>query len=75
MNEKLKEIVKQAGVFYSYQDGVWLATNGDLERFAELIVKECLQVISKSDDECHDEWDYAERDLQGLIREHFGVEL
>ena len=41
MNDKIKEIVKQAGVFYSYQDQVWELTNGDLERFAELIVRHC----------------------------------
>ena len=44
MNEKLKEIVKQAGVFYSYQDQVWELTNGDLERFAELIIEDCAQI-------------------------------
>ena len=40
MNERIKEIVKQAGVFYSYQDQVWELTNGDLEKFAELILQD-----------------------------------
>lgn len=42
--------------------------------FAQLIVRECLEVVRQSDDECYDEWDYADRDLCGIIKEHFGVE-
>ena len=45
-----------------------------IEKFAELIVKECLTVIKQSDDNCMNEWDYAERDLAGQIKEHFGIE-
>lgn len=43
-------------------------------KFAELIVRECLEVVRRSDDECYDEWDYADRDLCGIIKQHFGVE-
>jgi hypothetical protein len=57
MNEKLKEIVKQAGVFYSYQDQVWELTNGDLERFAELIVRECVKsTIALQNTAIDNEW-------------------
>jgi len=75
MNELIKEIVKQAGVFYSYQDDVWLATNGDLERFAELIVKECARIVNNTDPEDVEGGDSAVLRAAGeQIQKHFGVE-
>lgn len=45
-----------------------------LEKFSELFVGECVKVIKSSDDKCDDEWDFAQRDLCGQLKEHFGVE-
>ena len=76
MNKRIKKIIEQAWVEAN------LACNQDPkanwaeirdEKFAELIVRECLEVVRQSDDECYDEWDYADRDLCGIIEEHFGV--
>jgi uncharacterized protein CbrC (UPF0167 family) len=67
MNDKIKEIVKQAGVFYSYQDDVWLATNGDFERFAELIVRECAELFDRNE---QSELGYR---IGDRIYKHFGI--
>lgn len=69
MNDKIKEIVKQAGVFYSYQDDVWLATNGDFERFAELIILECGVPLSPMLRDM-----ISRGQAFDLIKQHFGVE-
>ena len=74
MNEKLKEIVKKAGVFYSYQDDVWLATNGDLERFAELIVKKCCDWIDGSPATDAGQLLLTKSFITANLKGHFGVE-
>jgi hypothetical protein len=67
MNERIKQLAEQAGivkpeVFYQHIDAL------QLEKFAELIVAECVKVAMKavSDDEPKEAW--------YLIKEHFGVE-
>ena len=63
MNERIKELAEQAEL------NVTLIFNKDkLEKFAELIVRECVKVAmrSVSDDEPKEAW--------YLIQEHFGVE-
>ena len=66
MNELIKELLSQAA----------LATNEDpngeypahmMEKFAELIVKECFHLFVSDHDEEHDE-------ILESIKEHFGVE-
>ena len=47
MNERIKELMKQAGIFPVYQhrdaEGYWYETaNYEAEKFAELIVAECI---------------------------------
>lgn len=83
MNERIRELYRQASdqayvnacvknkTDRPQNNTVW---NEFPEVFAELIVRECLEVVRQSDDECYDEWDYADRDLCGIIKEHFGVE-
>ena len=73
MNERIRELIEECTDRH-FPEGDNMFETFDKQRFAELIVRECLQVISKSDATCSDEWDYAERDLHGLIKSHFGVE-
>jgi hypothetical protein len=58
MNERIKELAREAALAEGWGPGVWQTTF--TEKFAELIVKECMEVanIASSD----------------LIKEHFGVE-
>ncbi len=81
MNEKIRDLMLNA---ISLVDNISYDIDGDIHKmyipnvfaktFAELIIKECVDVIKDSDAECCDEWDYAERDLVGLIQKYFGVE-
>ena len=56
MNERIKELEKQS-VFYNEDEEIW---ETDLEKFAQLIVRECIDIVP---------WQYEEK-----IKEHFGVE-
>jgi hypothetical protein len=67
MNERIQELAEQAGIFrpkefYQHIDAL------QLEKFAELIVRECARVYWNIDDgEIHGEYVKA-------LKEHFGVE-
>ncbi len=75
MNERIKELAEQAGCKVM-DDGEWyipsatglekiVYTKGiGLEKFAELIVRECANVAA----------DHEALDIYEEIREHFGVE-
>ena len=67
MNERIKELAEQAGiVFWEISGDVdWRQANREnLEKFAELIVRECANVAA----------DHEALDIYEEIREHFGVE-
>jgi hypothetical protein len=65
MNERIKQLHDKA--FHETKD--YYAT---IQKFAELIVKECLTIVNRKEYSYHEAdplWETAE-----LIREHFGVE-
>ena len=67
MNERIRELAVQAHV---YADGhSLLCHEGDIKKFAELIVRECLDKVAEAA--------HARRDpffAYSQILEHFGVE-
>jgi hypothetical protein len=83
MNERIKELAEQATSYIdpSANDGVcW---NFDKEKFAELIVAECIDKIethripvgNSAAGEMACEWTYAAlKEIRDEIKEHFGVE-
>jgi hypothetical protein len=85
MNERIKELARQAGVDFGSvtQDyfGEWFPAitsteKIDFEKFAELIVKECIEIVEPCKCGCCD------GEPEGIItdtiikqiKEHFGVE-
>jgi len=79
MNERIRELVKQATTIEEHKWGVSY-DNFNKEKFAELIVKECLdialEVRGKPATDTHYVIGYdraCEKMISG-IREHFGVE-
>jgi hypothetical protein len=64
MNERIKELARQAGLIAPYGSDREGLSDFDYREFAELIVKECADVAAN-----HDALDIYEE-----IREHFGVE-
>jgi len=76
MNERIRELADEAGVKYSLWVGSKPATYmtyDELEKFAELIVQECLDIVNRHEYSYHEAdplWETAQ-----LIKEHFGVKL
>jgi len=83
MNERIRELAKQAG----YQEDMFGVGHWDIpecKKFAELIVRECVQTLLDNSPElftneaAEEDWDkgydQAMRDCVHHIKEHFGVE-
>jgi hypothetical protein len=67
MNERIRQLLSQAGVHYEV-----LPKDTVYEKFAELIVQECLDIVNRHDYSYHEAdplWETAQ-----LIKERFGVE-
>jgi hypothetical protein len=83
MNERIKELVKQAGGHISIRN---LASNpvqhiesvelwdDRIEKFAELIVRECVAICEDTDGEHIADARWGRRCCALEIKEHFGVE-
>ena len=70
MNERIRELAEQAGLEFDNDlalepEPIYYTTQKDLEKFAELIVRECAEIADKAEP-------YKASDL---IKQHFGVEL
>ena len=80
MNERIREIIEQAG--FEEKDGhisiqgVYMFNTYRMEKFALLIVRECVQVVDGMADpeEDSDRYVWALHNASEKIREHFGVE-
>ena len=71
MNERIKQLAEQAGITSNnLSDGNM--SHNDLEKFAELIVAECMQIIKVDmyEDAISNMW--SKNKLQ-MIKQHFGV--
>jgi hypothetical protein len=65
MNERILELAEQAGLEYNFDPMTWLK----YEKFAESIVRECIDTVLDSSVE------YATRpQIAEELKEHFGVE-
>lgn len=62
MNEKIKELYEESRVKYSH--------GYDMEKFAELIVKECADIAEK----WYSDYPSDDRLLSDAVKQHFGVE-
>lgn len=65
MNERIKELMQKAGTDSS---GKWMGVE-HANKFAELIVRECMDTIAESREARHTAYYYRNR-----VAEHFGVE-
>jgi hypothetical protein len=71
MNERIKELAEQAGldvIFHLEEMGL----DGEIElwKFAELIVRECTQIVADAVDHREPASTYASK-----IQEHFGIKI
>ena len=79
MNKRIQKLAKQAG-FGLRRDGEiytsrleHLPITEDLAKFAESIVRECIQAIQNESKDPMDELEYGLRVAEGAILDHFGV--
>jgi hypothetical protein len=78
MNERIKELALQAGVQEDLVDHLkdevevltYIARPQDIQKFAELIVKECMRVADSSGKG----WAHLNGTPGNRIRQHFGVQ-
>ena len=70
MNERIRELAEQAGSTHKQNLGVYQFYTDELEKFAELIVRECARV---ADQWVNDE-DNGHNLVSDRLRQHFGVE-
>ena len=75
VNEQIAHLAKQAGCTI---DRLGYG-EGNLEKFAELIVRECISVMDNTAKEARENFTYMDNDVpttahQFEIRKHFGVE-
>ena len=68
MNERIKELLKQATKEVDPYDRVWVFSKVDQAKFAELIVQECMKL------NCQELSITAIERLLPMYKEHFGVE-
>jgi len=70
MNERILELAKQAGLKFPSETAM-----SPVElKFAELIVRECIQAIQNESMNSSDEFEHGLRFAEGAILDHFGVE-
>jgi len=80
MNERIIELAEQAGAGRRAGISGLVFRNNELEKFAELIVRECIAKVSEWDmgiDDpvgATDNTSEVARDMVAEIKEHFGVE-
>ena len=63
MNERIRELMEQAGLYDFVIESMGI--NEEMEKFAELIVQECMDVVAKK---C------ASPTAYNALAEHWGVE-
>ena len=78
MNERIRELELQADE-WAVANYTWTPTGNNwgevyMEKFALLIVQECIAQVDKSNYNSGDEWDKAMTCAANNIKEHFGVE-
>jgi len=76
MNERIKELMEQAGLYDFVIESMGI--NEEMEKFAELIVKECMRMCDAADmslleHNCVKEAS-GTQSAKDFIKEHFGVE-
>jgi len=77
MNQRLEELARQAGLESFYVEySPWQV---EFEKFAELIVQECIDISTDVEDEALQNREFkagsAATLIKVLIKKHFGVEL
>ena len=73
MNERIRELAEQAE--FGWDDKYhWYVGSRQLEKFAQLIVRECVGIVDNAErGGSNDVWDNAVKFIRRDLKEHFGV--
>jgi hypothetical protein len=77
VNGKITELAKECFYFDSSGEAIPTYGNENLEKFAELLINECLEVIEKQYGGGNDdgsEWDRAIDFTYNDVKKYFGIE-
>ena len=78
MNERIKQLAEQAGytdAYYESDDGAFVPAEFDKEKFAELIVWDCIEAIDAKEYTMGGDTEaMGMRFSINIIKKHFGVE-
>ena len=72
MNEKIRELMVNSGFATGYdrtQTGRWILSDKELEKFAELIVQDCINVVEQQ----KAKMSYGPTFVIEDIKQHFGL--
>ena len=69
MNARIRELAEQAGFYYTDKTGFITPAGCDPGKFAELIVRECMDVLDPGEHQL-----IARFQARKWLAEHFGVE-
>ena len=73
MNERIRELMEEAGIYDFVVESMGI--NEEMEKFAELIVRECANHCDLLlDHKMSSEWSRGTHDCSKAIKKHFGVE-
>ena len=78
MNERIRELAEQAGLEFDDDlvlepEAIYYTTQKDLEKFAELIIEECVEICLVHRVRNND-YNEGRTQCASDIKEHFGVE-
>lgn len=75
MNEKLKELAEQVGIMFevSKQNRIHSVSTTTLEKFAELIVKDCIAIVNNRYMGDNNREDMEVRRCVDDLTKHFGI--
>ena len=72
MNDQIDKLMVKAGAYFGAEGVVY--DTFDPKKFAELIVRECIEQASIGNGHGNNQWDRALTFSAKNIKEHFGVE-
>ena len=72
MNQRIDKLMVKAGAYFGGEGVVY--DTFDPKKFAELIVRECIEQASIGNGHGNNQWDRALTFASMNIKEHFGVE-
>jgi len=72
MNQRIDKLMVKAGAYFGGEGVVY--DTFDPKKFAELIVRECIEQASIGNGHGNNQWDRALTFSAKNIKEHFGVE-